>query len=69
MDKGIQEWTKSNFWKAAFKKFEVILQIFRGCLSQIFLGLFLNTLTQMMLTGTGRLEVLYSLNENAESKR
>ena len=24
MGQGIQEWTKQNLWKAAFKKFEVI---------------------------------------------
>ena len=27
MGQGIQEWTKSNFWKPAFKKFEVIWSV------------------------------------------
>ena len=41
----IQEWTKQNLWMTAFKKFEVIylLQIFKGCVSQILLCPFLNT--------------------------
>ena len=52
----IQEWTKENLWKAAFKKFEVIwsalvclgkpyhFTFFKGCLPQIILSPFLNTL-------------------------
>ena len=52
----IQEWTKENLWKAAFKKFEVIwsalvclgkpyhFTFFKGCLPQILLSPFLNTL-------------------------
>ena len=51
MAQSIQEWTKWNLWKTAFKKFEVTwsakqtisLQIFKGCLPQILLGPFLNT--------------------------
>ena len=52
----IQEWTKENLWKAAFKKFEVIwsalvclgkpyhFTFFKDCLPQILLSPFLNTL-------------------------
>ena len=32
LDQGIQEWTKQNLWKAAFKKFEVIWSAYaRNC--------------------------------------
>ena len=41
MGQSIQEWTKLNFWKTAFKKF-------KGCLSQILFGPFLNTLSDMI---------------------
>ena len=46
MGQGIQEWTKQNLWKTAFKKFEVIWSA-KGCLPQILLGAFLNTLTHI----------------------
>ena len=39
MGHGIQEWTKENLWKTAFK----------GCLPQISPGPFLNTLSQMTM--------------------
>ena len=48
----IQEWTKWHLWKAAFKKFEkqaISLQIFKGCLPQILLGPFLNTLPHLCI--------------------
>ena len=56
MGQGIQERTKWNLWKTAFKNFQVIglsqhtisLQIFKGCLPQTLLGPFLNTLPQMI---------------------
>ena len=54
----IQEWTKSNLWKEAFKKLEVIgsaclgrpyhFKLFKGCLPQILLGPFSNTLTHVI---------------------
>ena len=58
MGKSIQEWTKSNLWKEAFKKLEVIgsaclgrpyhFKLFKGCLPQILLGPFSNTLTHVV---------------------
>ena len=52
MGQNIQEWTRQNLWKTAFKKFEGItrpypLKIFKGCLPQILQDLFLNTLYQL----------------------
>ena len=53
MGESIQEWTKQNLWKAAFKSFEGVwsalgrpypLTFFKDCLPQIWLGSFLNTL-------------------------
>ena len=53
MGESIQEWTKQNLWKAAFKSFEGVwsalgrpypLKFFKDCLPQIWLGSFLNTL-------------------------
>ena len=53
---GIQEWTKQNLWKTAFKKFEGISSVlgrpyqfkfFKGYLPQILLLPFLNTLFHM----------------------
>ena len=49
-----QEWTKQDLWKTAFKKFEVIwsayyLKFPKGCIPQILLSRFLNTLVQMLL--------------------
>ena len=60
MGQGIQEWTKKNLCKTAFKKIwnswlpkQIIrsyyFKFFKGCLSQILLGLFLNTLTHVEL--------------------
>ena len=54
MGQGIQEWTKQNLWKTAFKKFEAIwsayhFKFFKGCLPQILLGPFLNTLSHTLL--------------------
>ena len=46
MGQGIQKWTKKNLWKNVFKKFKVIwsaFKFFKGCLSQILFGPFLNT--------------------------
>ena len=51
MGQSIQEWIKQNLWNTAFKKFEGIssaeAEFFKGCLPQILLGLFLNTLSQI----------------------
>ena len=53
MGESIQEWTKQNLWKAAFKSFGGVwsalgrpypLKFFKDCLPQIWLGSFLNTL-------------------------
>ena len=44
---GIQKWTKLNLWKTA-KKFEAHVKFFKGCLPQILLGTFLNTLTHLL---------------------
>lgn len=43
MRQNIEEWTTKNVWKAAFKH-ATLLQIFKACLPQIFLGTSLNTL-------------------------
>ena len=43
MSQNIEEWTTKNVWKAAFKH-AILLQIFKACLPQIFLGTSLNTL-------------------------
>ena len=40
MGQSIQEWTNQNLWKKAFKKL-------KGCLLQILIGPFLNTLSHM----------------------
>ena len=42
----IREWTKYNLWKTAFKNFDrpYPFIFFTGCLPQIVLGPFLNTL-------------------------
>ena len=45
MCQDIQDWTKSNLWKTAFKKFEV-----KDCLLQILLSPVLNTLTHISIT-------------------
>ena len=37
-----------NLWKTAFKKFEDSFQTFKGCLPQISLGPFLNTLSHII---------------------
>ena len=54
MGQSIQEWTKENLWKIAFKKIDglaaVSLQFFKGCLPQILPGPFLNTLSQIVPT-------------------
>ena len=56
MGQSIQKWIKLNLWKTAFKKFEGIwcassrsysFKMFKGCLPQILLGPFLNTLSQV----------------------
>ena len=56
MGQSIQEWTKQNLWKTAFKNLKeyalgrpYTFKFFEGCLSQILLGPFLNTLSQMIL--------------------
>ena len=49
MGQSIQEWTKQNLWKTAFKK--ISLQIFQGCLPEILLGPFLNTLSHIFASG------------------
>ena len=43
-EQSIQELTTWNLWKAAFNISEISLQIFRGYLPQILLGLFMDTL-------------------------
>ena len=45
MCQDIQDWTKSNLWKTAFKKFEV-----KDYLLQILLSPVLNTLTHISIT-------------------
>ena len=53
MGQFIQEWTKYNLWKTAFKKLNgygllkqtISVQIFKGCFPQILLGPFLNILS------------------------
>ena len=47
MGQGIQEWTKLNLWKTAFKKFENLKLKFKDCVPQILLGRFLNTLANV----------------------
>ena len=50
MGQSIQEWTKLNLWKTAFKKFKggmVCFRFFKGCLPQVLLGPFLNTLSHI----------------------
>ena len=44
--KGIQESTKWNLRKTAFKKIKFYFKFFKGCLPQILLGPFFNTLIQ-----------------------
>ena len=59
MGYSIQEWTKQNFSKTAFKKFEGIYSLLKRTISlqgffpQIFLDLFLNTLSHMFMGGPG----------------
>ena len=45
MGKSIQEWTKQNLWKTAFKKFEGVWSALNR---QILPGPFLNTLTHLL---------------------
>ena len=59
MGQSIQEWPKSNLWKIAIKKFEVIF--FKGCLPQIWLGPFLNTLSHKRFFP---IQILFGLNMN-----
>ena len=49
MGQAIQEWTKYNLWKAAFKKLgrQYRFKFFKDCLPQMLLGPLLNTLTQV----------------------
>ena len=56
MGQSIQEWTKKNLWKIAFKKFERVWSVsgrpypfkfFEACLPQILLGPLLNTLSHI----------------------
>ena len=68
LGQGIQEWAKTtnfNLWKTAFKKFEVTisLQIFKGCLPEILLGPFLNTLTYMYI-GSCQTSMIKLFREN-----
>ena len=57
MGQSIQEWTKLNLRETAFKKFEGVwsalgrpypFKLFKGCLPQILLGRFLNTLSHII---------------------
>ena len=49
MGQSIQEWTKYNLWKTAFKKFEEVWSAqadytpssFKGCIPEILIGPFL----------------------------
>ena len=53
MGQSIQEWTKWNLRKTAFKKLEdrpYPLECFKGCLPQILLGPFLNTLSYIPMS-------------------
>ena len=70
MGQGIQEWTKQIFRKTAFKKIgsdKVCLnriyhfESFKGCLPQILLGPFLNTLT-LLTVGSYNRETLLSVS-------
>ena len=49
MGQGIHKGIKKNFWKTAFEViwWSAYFKIFKGCLPQILLGPFLNTLTQI----------------------
>ena len=64
MGQDIQEWIKSNLWKATCKKFEVIWSVLtQGCLPQIFLGPLLNTLIHMPV------DILYGSREYQKRSR
>ena len=61
MGQSIQEWTKQNLWKTAFKKSEGLcsalsrpwpFEFFKGCLPKIVLGPFLNALTHLDMLDT-----------------
>ena len=52
LGQSIQEWTKQNLWKTAFKKFERTFKIFEGCLPQILLGPLLKTLSHSLVFTT-----------------
>ena len=50
LGQSIQEWTKWNLWRTPFKNFEVMwsaFKFFKGCLPQISLGPFLDTLSHL----------------------
>ena len=55
MGQSIQEWTKYNLWKTAFKKFEEVWSAladytpssFKGCIPEILIGPFLNILSHV----------------------
>ena len=54
LGQSIQEWIILNLWKIAFKMFGTIWSVyqfkfFKGCLPQILLGSFLNTLSQIKI--------------------
>ena len=75
MRQSIQEWTKQNLWKTAFKKFDGIwsalsrpysFKFFKGCLPQILLGPFLNTLTHVSRL---RCDILNCFEVNIEENR
>ena len=44
----IQEWTKKNFWNTPFNR-PYHFNFFKGCIPQILLGPFWNTLSQILL--------------------
>ena len=57
MGQSIQEWTKENLWKTAFKKLERVwsalarpyrFEFFKGFDPQVLIGPFLNTLSHLL---------------------
>ena len=77
MRQSIQEWTKSNLWKTAFKKFERYMVCFnrhypfkvhKGSLPQILRGPFLNTLSQMILLKFEQTTMTFSLRKTNVEK-
>ena len=60
MGQSMQEGTKENLWKIAFKKFEGIwsVKFSKGCLPQSLLSPLMNTLPHMIVFGLHVLTIL-----------